>query len=136
MSAPFYWRDKIIRYRLVASKCKSCGTIHFPPKKICKKCRSKDMEEVELPRSGKLLTFSIVRYPPEEFVEYAPYAVGVVELENGVRVLAQITDADVEELRTGIEVEMVVRKIKDLGERDIIVYGYKFRPALKRSSSS
>jgi uncharacterized OB-fold protein len=44
--------------------------------------------------------------------------------------VAQLTDVDYEELRPGMEMEAVVRKIAQEGESGIIVYGFKFRPVI------
>jgi uncharacterized OB-fold protein len=56
-----------------------------------------------------------------------PYWVGLVRLIEGVTLFARLTDADPACLRTGMEVEAVIRKIDDL-KGGLIFYGYKFRP--------
>lgn len=60
-----------------------------------------------------------------------PYAVGMVRLEEGPLVTAQLTDVDEADLHIGMEVEMVTRKIQELDDHGFIVYGYKFRPVLR-----
>jgi len=54
----------------------------------------------------------------------------LVELEEGIRVSAQLTDVDPEKVQIGMPVEMVTRKIRELGPNGFLVYGYKFRPVL------
>ena len=62
-----------------------------------------------------------------------PYAVGMVRLEEGPLVTAQLSDTDGLELSIGMPVEMVTRKIRDAAENGFIVYGYKFRPRLREA---
>ncbi|MEM3462468.1 MAG: OB-fold domain-containing protein, partial [Candidatus Bathyarchaeia archaeon] len=61
------------------------------------------------------------------FEDQAPYAIGIVQLKEGVRILSQIVDCDPMELREGVRVKMVIRRIREDG--GFIEYGYKFRPA-------
>jgi len=58
----------------------------------------------------------------------APYAVGIVELEDGVRLTAQIVDCSFDELRVGLPVKIEFRRIYEEGKAGIICYGYKFVP--------
>jgi uncharacterized OB-fold protein len=62
--------------------------------------------------------------------------VAIVKLEEGPLVTAQLTDVDNKGVKIGMPVEMVTRKLREDGDRGILVYGYKFRPVLARSSPS
>ena len=129
MSTPSrYWREIPQRYRLEANKCKKCGLVFFPPRLICPNCQSREFEETKLAEKGKVLTFTIIRVPPHQFVDQAPYAVGVVELDDGVKLTGQIVDCDFEDLKIGKRVKIEFRKIFDVGEAGILCYGYKFVP--------
>lgn len=123
-----YWREIPQRYRLEAVKCKKCGAILFPPRLICPECKSRDFEKTKLAEKGKLLTFTIIRVPPHQFVDQAPYAVGIIELEDGVKLTGQIVDCDFKDLEIGQRVKVEFRKIYDEGEAGILCYGYKFVP--------
>ena len=90
------------------------------------------MQEVELPRKGKLITYTIIRRPPTEFEDQDPFAVGIVELQNGVRVLSQLTDIELKDVHSGMKLEAVLRKYRQEGEAGLIIYGIKFRPLLPR----
>ncbi len=127
MSASGYLREAPRRYRLEGAACKGCGAIHFPPRAVCDRCGGRDFEARELSGEGELLAYTIIRHPPKGFEGQAPYAIGIVQLKEGVRVLAQITDCDPAELREGAKVEAVMRRIREDG--GFIEYGYKFRPA-------
>jgi len=127
---PSHWRAKPFRYRLVVYRCDDCGTVHWGPAIICRKCRSSRLRQSELPRIGRLLSFTVVRQAPAGFEDVAPYFVGVVEFEDGTRLLTQLTDCEPGELVVGMEVEAVVRKIAQDGQSGLIIYGYKFRPRI------
>jgi hypothetical protein len=123
-----YWREIPQRYRLEAAKCKNCGAILFPPRLICPECKKRDFVKTRLADRGKVFTFTIIRVPPRQFVDQAPYAVGIVELDDGVKLTGQIVDCDFEDLKIGKRVKIEFRKIYSEGESGIICYGYKFVP--------
>ena len=92
-----------------------------------------DQNRVEMfPLSGKGTVYShtTVTTPAEDFEPYAPYAMALVQLDEGPMITAQLTDLD-GDVTIGMRVEMVVRKLRTDGERGIIVYGPKFRPLLE-----
>lgn len=127
---PQSWRSRQFRYRMMVYRCSNCGAAHHSPRVVCRRCGSSNFRYEPLPGVGRLLAFTLVRSPPTGFEEMAPYIVGVVELEDGTRIFSQITDCDVEDLRVGMEVEQVVRKIASDEDSKLIVYGYKFRPRI------
>ena len=129
MSTPSrYWREIPQRYRLEANKCKSCGAIYFPPRLICSECKNRELEPTKLVEKGKILSFTIIRVPPHQFVDQAPYAVGIVELDDGVKITGQIVDCDFEDMKIGLRVRIEFRKVFQDGESGILCYGYKFLP--------
>ena len=81
--------------------------------------------------TGQVYSFSTVYDAPADYVEYQPYTVALIKLDEGPLVTAQLTDVDNEDVHIGMPVEMVTRKIKEEGENGLIVYGYKFRPVLE-----
>jgi len=128
MSSPRYWREIPQRYRMEAGKCKKCDKIFFPPRLICDSCKSREFEKINLQKEGKLLTYTIIRVAPSQYMDQAPYAMGVVELKDGVRILSQIADCDFDKLEIGMPVKIEFRKIYSEGEAGIICYGYKCVP--------
>ncbi len=110
--------------RLLAGKCKACGRIFFPKAPFCFECLEKDMEEVVLSRRGKLYSYSIGRMASTHFPP--PYAVGLVDLPEGVRVFAPLMSTVDLTYRIGMEMEVYIDELwKDDGKR---VMGYKFKP--------
>ena len=125
MISPRYHREVPQRYRLEAGKCKQCVNISFPPRLVCPKCKSKSFETVKLSREGKILTFTIIRVGPDKFSKETPYAVAIIELNDGVRLSAQVTDCDVNKVEIGAKVKLIFRKIQDEGKSGLHCYGYK-----------
>lgn len=92
--------------KLLGGKCKKCGKVHLPPRPLCDNCFSKEFEWVELPKLGKLLTYTIIHVAPIQFQEMTPYAVGIVQLEKGIRIPGMIRGIALEQIRIGIDLAM------------------------------
>ncbi len=80
--------------KFMGLKCKSCGAYILPPKSICKKCGSKEFEWVEFSGKGSLHTFTVIHVAAKRFLNDAPFVVGVVQLEEGPRIMARIVGVD------------------------------------------
>lgn len=85
--------------KIMGSKCNKCGALALPPRSICVSCLGSEMEWVQFKGTGKLAAFtSIVVAPPymvkEGFGRGNPYTVGVVELDEGVKVVSRIVGVD------------------------------------------
>ena len=106
--------------KLMGTKCKKCGAKYLPPRAHCK-CGSHEVEWYEAPTRGKLFSYTLVTFPPESMTKYAPYIVAVAELEDGSRLLAQITGVSPKTLQVGLPVHVVPRRISE----DRIVYEFK-----------
>ena len=83
--------------------------------------------------SGEVYSFSVMYNAPQGFEEQKPYAIALVKLDDGPTVTAQLTDVNYADVRIGMRVEMVTRKIREDGNEGQIIYGYKFRPVLERA---
>jgi len=126
-----YWREIPQRYRCEAAKCTGCGKVFFPPRLVCRECRGRTFETVTLARAGTVETFTVIRIPPTGFGDETPYAVGIVKLDDGVKITAQIVDVDPEAIAIGDRVTMEFRRVQEDGESGILCYGYKFVPAAR-----
>lgn len=120
---------------LIGTRCISCGSHYFPKTISCKnpQCNEKKVEEVHLSQRGSLYSYTIQHYsppPPFRMEPMAPYAVGLVELPEEIRVLGMITGVDFEGLRIGMDMELTCEKIyEDENGNDVVTY--KFRPLRK-----
>ncbi len=126
---PRHWRSLRERYRLLGTYCENCGSKFFPPRKICPKCRRRGRaREVEFSGRGRVFSYTIINVGSKTFTEYAPYVIGLIELEEGPRVLSQIVGCKPEDVHIGMEVEACFRKLFEQEDDGIISYGFKFRP--------
>jgi uncharacterized OB-fold protein len=125
LTPPKYWRESPQRYRLEAGKCTQCGKVFFPPRLICDACRAETFETVILPRDGKIVSYSTINVPASNFADEAPVAYSIIELSNGFKLSAQVTDCKVDELKIGAPVELQFRKVQEAGESGVLCYGYK-----------
>jgi len=124
------WRLRGQRYRLEGEVCEHCGAKIFPPRDICPECKQPAKKPYTLSGRGEVYTFSTVQSAPEGFESYVPYTVALVKLDEGPMVTAQLTDVAPSDIKIGMPVEMVTRRIRTQGEDGTIAYGYKFRPML------
>ena len=122
------WRLKDQRYRMEGVVCATCGAKFFPPREVCTECKSNKLEPFEFSGRGVLYSFTTLYQAPLGYEGGLPYAVGMIKLDEGPMVEAQLTDVNPQDLRIGQRVEMVTRKLRELGGEGLIVYGYKFRP--------
>lgn len=129
---PRHWRLKKQRYALVGEVCPHCDAKLFPPRDICPNCHSEANQEYQFSGRGEVFSYTTIYDTPSGYESNVPYTVALVKLEEGPMVTAQLTDLGKTQVTIGMPVEMVTRKLREVGdERGIIVYGYKFRPVLK-----
>ena len=98
--------------KLLGGKCKKCGKVHLPPRSLCDNCFSKEFEWVEIPKHGKLLTYTIIHVAPVQFQEMTPYAVGIVQFGKGVRIPGMIRGTALELIRIGMELTVDFEECK------------------------
>ena len=116
--------------RLIGSRCCSCGEVFFPQKDngICTNCQSIKLEEIKLSLRGKIYSYTVVmQRPPVYYKGEIPYAIGFVELPEGIRVETLFTGCKPEHLKVGMEVEMLIEKLHEDEEGNQIL-AYKFKP--------
>ena len=80
---------------------------------------------------GEIYSFTTMYSVPRGYESQKPYTVALIKLDEGPIVSAQLTDIDEADVRIGLRVEMVTRKLREDGEEGQIIYGYKFRPIMK-----
>jgi uncharacterized OB-fold protein len=92
--------------KLMAGKCVKCGKIHMPPRPLCDNCYSQQFSWVQVLGKGKLLTYTIINVAPQQFQALTPYPVGIVELENGLKIPGMIQDIAQDKLKIGMELTL------------------------------
>jgi len=89
--------------KLMGGKCKKCGKIHLPPRPLCDRCFSKDFEWIQIQPKGKLVTYTIIHVAPPQFQQMAPYAVGIIQLENDLKIPGMIKEVIIEQIKIGMD---------------------------------
>ncbi len=102
------YNEALKKNKLLGLKCNSCGAITVPPKMVCRKCASPDMDIVELGGKGKIQTFTIVNVAPEGRQGECPYIIVLVELDEGPWVMGNLIDIDPSETT----MELIGKRVK------------------------
>ena len=111
---------------LLGSHCRSCGAHFFPVRGACSGCLSDDLETVRFSTEGTLYTFSIVRQSTPAFE--VPYALGYVDLPEGVRIMGQIGGCQMDEINIGMPMVLSLQPFGEDGDGNPLI-GYRFEPA-------
>ncbi len=123
-----YWRDYAQTYRLEAARCSKCGKTFFPPRLVCNKCGSREFETFRMAGTGTVATYTVIRTPSDEFSGEAPFAVGIIQMEEGPRLTTQIVEVPFEEIKIGMPVRLEFRRLFTDGLAGTIQYGHKAVP--------
>ena len=97
--------------RLETTQCEDCGRKSFPPKPICHHCWSKNLAWVQLHGRGKLYSQTVIHAAPAVFRGEVPYRVGIVDLDEGLRIATRIMSDT--EPPLDVAVEIVVLRYLD-----------------------
>ena len=100
--------------KLLIQRCDSCGVAQFYPREFCVSCLSDDITWVEASGKGRVYTFTLCHIPGNPSrADKLPYAIAMIDLEEGVRMLTEIVDSSYVLLRVGSPVELVFEKISE-----------------------
>jgi len=96
--------------KILATKCKRTNKIFFPPQVDCPDDPNDEVEWIELPKEGELVTYTVINTKPYSFGHYDDYIVGIARLTNGVQVLAWVREKDPKKLKVGMKVKLEVTR--------------------------
>jgi uncharacterized OB-fold protein len=103
--------DLLAEGKVEGTVCKDCGAKFFPPRADCAKCFSKNMDWFEMPKKGRLETFTTAYYAPFGFEADPPYTMGVVDFGSGLKLFARLAkEIKPEEVKVGMDV--IIRPFK------------------------
>jgi len=122
--SPRYTREIPQRFRLEAQKF-SCGKVSLSRRLICPDGCCHEFENITLKGTGTILTYTVIHIASDDFSKETPYAVAIVETDEGARITTQIVDCELEDVKIGCKVEIIFRKVSEEGDSGIINYGYK-----------
>ncbi|WP_151447053.1 Zn-ribbon domain-containing OB-fold protein [Lacisediminimonas profundi] len=108
-----YW-DAAAKNSLVIQHCPACGKNQFYPRGFCISCLSPDIEWKECSGKGKIYTFTVNHRAPNPYMEQKlPYVVAMIELDEGTRMMTNIVDSPIAEVKIGKRVKVVFEKISE-----------------------
>jgi uncharacterized OB-fold protein len=118
--------------QLIGSRCADCGAVTFPAQSRCPRCSRTDMAELALPRRGTLVSWTTQGFPPKfpymgdpKASTFEPFGVGLVQLDEVVRVESRLTENDPEKLDFGMEVELrIVPFYTDADGDEIMTFAF------------
>jgi uncharacterized OB-fold protein len=95
----FWFQRFLTEEKLMGCKCTDCGALFVPPRYACIECSSSELEWHQMQGTGKLVAFTCIAMAPpymeeEGYGRDRPYCTGVIELEEGPRVVARIEEVD------------------------------------------
>ncbi len=96
-----FWFEGAQAHRLLIQRCASCGTLRHPPLPACAVCGSLDWDTVESSGRGTLYSYVVVHYPQVPGFEY-PLPIGLIELEEGTRLVANLAEMPMEDIEVGM----------------------------------
>jgi uncharacterized OB-fold protein len=118
------WWEALKRHELYLQKCESCGTIRYYPRAQCPQCLSPRTQWVRSSGKGKVYTFTVTyQNQAAGFRESLPYVMAYVQLDEGPKMLTNIIDCAVDQVKIGMPVEVVYEDVTPE------VSLAKFRPA-------
>lgn len=98
---------------LFTTRCRSCEMLAFPPKPICPHCWADAPNWVEIDSTGTLYSWTRIHASPAQFVPELPYEVGVVDLDDNLRIACRVVLREGNDPVPGDRVELVVLMYED-----------------------
>jgi uncharacterized OB-fold protein len=125
-SSSAQWRERERILRLYGVKCNNCGTIQYPPQRVCTRCKTRDdFTKIRLADKGATLFTYAMDYIAG--TTDTPHVVSVVNFNGGGRMLCSMTDREIEGVKLEMPLEMTFRKIASGG--GVHNYFWKCMPA-------
>lgn len=123
----WWWKEGIEKDRLLIQKCDACGTLRHPTRPLCHRCQSFDWSYVEASGKGTLHSYVVMHHPPLPGYEL-PMAIGLVDLEEGTRVVAELGGVALDAIEVGMPLRCSIEVADDSGFKVPV-----FRPAASAS---
>ncbi|MSP56001.1 MAG: Zn-ribbon domain-containing OB-fold protein [Myxococcales bacterium] len=105
-----YW-DSVNAEALTIPRCRDCGAVHFYPHALCVSCMSPNLDYIPVSGNGTVYTYTVIRSPQPAFRGMEPYVVANVELDEGVRMMANVITDDPDSVGIGTRVRLVYQPV-------------------------
>ncbi|NDZ18910.1 DNA-binding protein [Variovorax sp. WS11] len=97
----------------ITTRCRACDKQTFPPKSVCPHCWKCEQAWVPFASTGRLYSWTRVHAAPTAFAPEAPYALGIVDLEDGLRIACRLVAPSSGEVAIGAAIQMIVLQHDD-----------------------
>lgn len=124
-----FWFEAAAEHRLVIQRCASCGELRHPPGPACPHCGSFEWDTVESAGRGTVYSFVITHHPQVPAFDY-PLPIGLIELDEGIRLVSNVIDVEPDEVHIGMRVEVTFVDVDD----ELTLP--QFRPAARAAAES
>jgi uncharacterized OB-fold protein/acyl dehydratase len=104
-----WWWEAVDRGEILIQKCSRCGALRHPPRPMCPECQSTEWGTTPCAGHGSVHSYVVMHHPPMPGYDF-PVAVGLIDLDEGTRLVANIVDCPFEELHIGMKVEASVEE--------------------------
>ncbi|MFI9580873.1 bifunctional MaoC family dehydratase N-terminal/OB-fold nucleic acid binding domain-containing protein [Streptomyces sp. NPDC052236] len=109
-----FW-EGVAEHRLLIQRCAGCGTLRFPWLPGCNACGSPEWDTVEASGAGTVYSYVVMHHPPFPAFD-PPYAVGLIELAEGVRMVSNVVGVPYDKVRIGMPVQLEFMRAGDEDE--------------------
>lgn len=111
--------------RLVAGACGACEKPHFPAADFCPYCSSPEITHAHVGATGTLYLHTVVNTAPPGYEGPVPYGFGLVDLPEGLRVVSRLVAPNLNALRSGLRMELIVEPLfQDENGDDVASWAY------------
>ena len=110
-SNDWFWQG-VANGQLLVQRCRGCGALRTPIGPMCGRCRSLEWDAAPVAGRGSIVSWIVSHHPTEP--DAAPRIVVLVELEEGVRVVSNVVDAEPDAVANGRSVELTFRTYGDV----------------------
>ncbi|MBA2945466.1 bifunctional MaoC family dehydratase N-terminal/OB-fold nucleic acid binding domain-containing protein [Streptomyces himalayensis] len=106
-----FW-EGVARHRLLVQRCRGCGTLRFPWLPGCNACGGQEWDPVEASGEGTVFSYVVMHHPPFPAFD-PPFAVGLIELAEGVRIVSNVVGVAPDKVRIGMPVRLEILRVDD-----------------------
>ncbi|MEU7064139.1 bifunctional MaoC family dehydratase N-terminal/OB-fold nucleic acid binding domain-containing protein [Streptomyces sp. NPDC046161] len=106
-----FW-DGVREHKLLIQRCTACATLRFPWLPGCHACAGSDWDTVEASGAGTVFSYVVMHHPPFPAFD-PPYAVALVELAEGVRIISNVTGVPYDKVRIGLPVRLEFLRVDE-----------------------
>ncbi len=107
-----WWWDAMQEEKLLIQKCSDCGVLRHPPRPMCGQCQSTNWQGIEASGKGTVHSYTILHHPIIPGYDF-PCPVGLIDLEEGTRIVANIRGCELDEIHIGMKVECMFEDVDD-----------------------